>query len=83
MTTIRPLIVDARGIHAWYDSSHVLHGSALQIARGQTVGLLGRSGMGKSTLIRTLLGHVAQRDGHITLSATTGRLSASWRPFRA
>ena len=67
MTTIRPLIVDARGIHAWYDSSHVLHGAALQIARGQTVGLLGRSGMGKSTLIRTLLGHVAQRDGRIQL----------------
>ncbi len=63
----RDLIVDARGIHAWYGSSHVLHGAALQIARGQTVGLLGRNGMGKSTLIRTLLGHVAQRDGHITL----------------
>jgi branched-chain amino acid transport system ATP-binding protein len=31
------------------------------------VGLLGRNGMGKSTLIRTLLGHVAQRDGQITL----------------
>jgi branched-chain amino acid transport system ATP-binding protein len=61
------LIVDARGIHAWYGSSHVLHGVDLQVARGQTVGLLGRNGMGKSTLIRTLLGHVAQRDGHIGL----------------
>ena len=45
----------------------MLHGAQLQIARGQTVGLLGRNGMGKSTLIRTLLGHVTQRDGHITL----------------
>jgi branched-chain amino acid transport system ATP-binding protein len=63
----RDLIVDAHSIHAWYGSSHVLHGAALQIAQGQTVGLLGRNGMGKSTLIRTLLGHVAQRDGHITL----------------
>ena len=61
------LILDARGIHAWYGSSHVLHGVDLQIARGQTVGLLGRNGMGKSTLIRTLLGHVAQRDGRIQL----------------
>lgn len=58
-------ILDARGIHAWYGSSHVLHGINLQIGRGETIGLLGRNGMGKSTLIRTLLGHVAQRDGHI------------------
>ena len=61
------LIVDARGLHAWYGSSHVLHGVDLQIGRGQTVGLLGRNGMGKSTLIRTLLGHVKQRDGQINL----------------
>ena len=61
------LILDAQGIHAWYGSSHVLHGIDLTIARGETVGLLGRNGMGKSTLIRTLLGHVAQRDGRIHL----------------
>ncbi len=60
-------ILDARGIHAWYGSSHVLHGVDLQIGRGETVGLLGRNGMGKSTLIRTLLGHVAQREGSIQL----------------
>ncbi len=61
------VILDARDIHAWYGSSHVLHGVDLQIRRGQTVGLLGRNGMGKSTLIRTLLGHVTQRDGQIHL----------------
>ncbi len=61
------LIVDARAVHAWYGSSHVLHGIDLQIARGETVGLLGRNGMGKSTLIRTLLGHVRQRNGQISL----------------
>ena len=45
----------------------MLHGIDLQITRGQTVGLLGRNGMGKSTLIRTLLGHVTQREGLIQL----------------
>lgn len=60
-------LVDAKGLHAWYASSHVLHGIDIQIARGQTMGLLGRNGMGKSTLIRTLLGHVTQREGRITL----------------
>ena len=60
-------LVDAKGLHAWYASSHVLHGIDIKIARGQTMGLLGRNGMGKSTLIRTLLGHVTQREGSITL----------------
>ena len=64
----RDLILQARDIHAWYGSSHVLHGVSLDIARGETVGLLGRNGMGKSTLIRTLLGHVVQRDGQIVLA---------------
>ena len=61
------LILDARAIHAWYGASHVLRGVDLTIHRGQTVGLLGRNGMGKSTLIRTLLGHVTQREGSIQL----------------
>ena len=67
MTSNNDNILDAKGIHAWYGSSHVLHGIDLTIGRGETIGLLGRNGMGKSTLIRTLLGHVQQRDGRIHL----------------
>jgi branched-chain amino acid transport system ATP-binding protein len=61
------LLLEGRGLHAWYGSSHVLQGVDLTIRRGETLGLLGRNGMGKSTLIRTLLGHVAQREGHIAI----------------
>jgi branched-chain amino acid transport system ATP-binding protein len=61
------LLLDAHALHAWYGSSHVLHGVDVQLEPGQTMGLLGRNGMGKSTLIRTLLGHVTQRDGNIHL----------------
>ena len=57
----------ARDVHAWYGSSHVLDGVDITIGRGRTVGLLGRNGMGKSTLIRTLLGHVTEREGRIEL----------------
>ena len=60
-------ILDAHAVHAWYGSSHVLHGIDLRISRGETIGLLGRNGMGKSTLIRTLLGHVEQRTGQIQI----------------
>jgi branched-chain amino acid transport system ATP-binding protein len=65
--SLSELIVDVEGLHAWYGSSHVLHGIDLSIRRGETVGLLGRNGMGKSTLIRSLLGHVPQREGRIAL----------------
>ena len=60
--------LQAQALHAWYGSSHVLHGIDFHIQRGETVGLLGRNGMGKSTLIRTLLGHVPQREGRITVN---------------
>ena len=67
MSVSSEIILQAQDVHAWYDSSHVLHGVSLDIRKGETVGLLGRNGMGKSTLIRSLLGHVRQRDGHIHL----------------
>ena len=60
-------ILNAQGIHAWYGSSHILHGVDVHIARGETMGLLGRNGMGKSTLIRSILGHVSRRDGRVYL----------------
>ena len=60
-------MLEANSIHAWYGSSHILHGIDLKIQRGETLGLLGRNGMGKGTLIRTLLGHVKLRDGHIAI----------------
>jgi branched-chain amino acid transport system ATP-binding protein len=48
MAASAEIILEAQGIHAWYDSSHVLHGVNLEIRQGETVGLLGRNGMGKS-----------------------------------
>jgi ABC-type sugar transport system ATPase subunit len=50
------LLLDARGPARLVRQSHVLHGVGLQIARARRVGLLGRNGMGKSTLIRTPAG---------------------------
>lgn len=60
-------IVRVRNLHAWYGSSHVLQGVDLTVLAGQTVGLLGRNGMGKSTLIRAMLGHVSKRSGEVMM----------------
>jgi branched-chain amino acid transport system ATP-binding protein len=52
-------------LNAYYGHSHVLHGIDLQIDAGQSVGLLGRNGMGKTTLIRSLMGLVPGRRGQL------------------
>jgi branched-chain amino acid transport system ATP-binding protein len=58
-------IIDARGVHTFYGVSHILHGVDFSVRPGEAVGLLGRNGMGKTTLIRTLLGHITPRRGEI------------------
>jgi branched-chain amino acid transport system ATP-binding protein len=61
---MQPLL-EARGVHAFYGQSHVLHGVDLSIAAGETVTLMGRNGMGKTTTIRTLLGLLPARSGQV------------------
>jgi len=52
-------------VHAHYGESHVLRGVSLAIGPGESIGLLGRNGMGKTTLIRTLLAHVRASRGSV------------------
>lgn len=60
-------LLSARKIHSYYDRSHVLHGVDLEIGRGESVGLLGRNGMGKSTLIKSCLGLLDKVTGEVRL----------------
>lgn len=60
-----PPIIEARGLHTYYGASHILQGVDFSVCSGEAVGLMGRNGMGKSTLIRTLVGHVPARRGEI------------------
>ena len=52
-------------LDTFYGDSHVLHGVSIAVRAGETVGLLGRNGMGKTTLIRTLLGLVPASRGRV------------------
>jgi len=58
-------LVEARGLHAYYASSHILHGVDFAVRAGETVGLMGRNGMGKTTLLKSVLGLVKPRDGAV------------------
>ena len=60
-------LLAAEQLHAFYGAIHVLHGIDLTVARGETVALMGRNGMGKTTLLKSLMGLVPQRRGRILL----------------
>src|SRR5690606_30805339 len=50
-------------------SSHILRGVSIEVRAGETVGLMGRNGRGKTTLMRTLMGLVAPRGGQVLIDA--------------
>lgn len=52
-------------LHAYYGKSHVLHGISLQVGRGETVAILGRNGMGKTTTLKSIMGIVRSRQGRL------------------
>jgi branched-chain amino acid transport system ATP-binding protein len=60
-------MLSARGLHTYYGASHILHGVNFTVGQGETIGLMGRNGMGKTTLLRTMLGLVRPREGAIEI----------------
>ena len=72
------LLIDARGLHTYYGQSHILRGIDFQVGRGETVGLMGRNGMGKSTLLKSLMGLVKPRGGTVSIA---GRNMTGGAPY--
>ncbi len=60
----------AENINTHYGRSHILRGVSFRVAPGETVSLLGRNGMGKTTLLRTLAGLVRPSSGSVRLNGT-------------
>jgi branched-chain amino acid transport system ATP-binding protein len=58
-------LLDVENINAGYGDINVLYSVAIQVGKGQFVALLGRNGMGKSTLIRAVMGQVRPTGGRI------------------
>jgi branched-chain amino acid transport system ATP-binding protein len=76
-------LLEARGLHTYYGASHVLHGVDFHINEGESVGLMGRNGMGKTTLLKSLLGLVPPRGGEVQLRGTSVTGVAPWRIARS
>ncbi len=54
-------------VDAYYGAAHILHGLSLQVNEGERVGLIGRNGVGKTTVVNTILGLATMRGGSIAL----------------
>ncbi|WP_448044297.1 ABC transporter ATP-binding protein [Bradyrhizobium liaoningense] len=61
------MILTVRKLKAGYGPMQVLSGISLDVNAGEAVGILGHNGMGKTTLLRTLMGHLTVQDGSIHL----------------
>jgi branched-chain amino acid transport system ATP-binding protein len=60
-------MLKVRNLNTCYGDSHILRGADIEIPAAASVGLLGRNGMGKTTLIRSVLGYVRPTSGQVLL----------------
>ncbi len=59
------VLIEARGLNSYYGASHILRDIDFTVASGETIGLMGRNGMGKSTLLKSIMGLVKPRAGTV------------------
>ncbi len=73
------MLLEVSDLHVHYGKSHILHGPSLGVDRGEIVCLLGRNGVGKSTMLKTVIGLVAPSSGSVTFKGT---MVGGWAPHR-
>ena len=61
------ILLEVQDLHAGYGSVPVLHGVSFALKEGDALGVVGHNGMGKSTLLKTIMGHLPVKSGHITI----------------
>ncbi|MCP5280129.1 MAG: ABC transporter ATP-binding protein [Rhodoferax sp.] len=59
------MLIQARKLNSYYGASHILRDIDFSVAAGETIGLMGRNGMGKSTLLKSIMGLVKPRAGTV------------------
>jgi urea transport system ATP-binding protein len=62
-------MLDIENLNVFYGESHVLHDLAFKLGRGESVAVMGRNGMGKTTLLKALIGMIPSRTGRIVLDS--------------
>jgi branched-chain amino acid transport system ATP-binding protein len=58
-------LIQVKDLNSYYGASHILRNVNFDVKRGETIGLMGRNGMGKSTLLKSIMGVVTPRSGEV------------------
>ena len=70
MAEARVIGLEVKGLSGGYGRVPILHGIELEVGEGEVVGILGHNGMGKSTLLKTLMGALAASAGSVHFFGT-------------
>ena len=62
--------LELKGVHTFYETSHILFDVSLEVNEGESVCLLGRNGAGKTTTLKSIMGLARARQGTITFNGT-------------
>lgn len=73
-------LLDLKNVHAFYGSAHILHGLNLHVNAGERVALIGRNGVGKTTVVNTILGLAQLKNGQVRLGES---VLPQPRPYQA
>ena len=76
-------ILDVQDIHTYYGDAYVLQGLSIKLEQGQILGLLGRNGVGKSTLVNSIVGFNPPRRGKVTFKGIDITLKSSFETVRS
>lgn len=66
MSAVKEVLLEARGLCAWYGAAQILYDVGMEVRRGEVVALMGRNGAGKSTTLKTLIGMLDKRRGSVS-----------------
>ncbi len=66
-------------VHTYYDQSHILRDVSFSVAEGECLSLMGRNGMGKTTILRTIMGHVRPSHGQVYIKGLDGTVLPTYR----
>lgn len=75
-------LLEVKNLNTLYGRSHILHELSFRLEKGQSMSLMGRNGMGKTTTLKSILGIVTPRSGHVYFDGEDITKLPTWRRMR-